>query len=350
MVTLSQSNTVELPKIAEHVVVGIAMGYAGSQILFNAEELGIFELLSDGSQELETLAGKAGIRPPALEKLLIGCCALGLLTRDGRAFDLTEVSRACLVKSGPVYMGGLFPFFKRALYPVWEHLDSGLREEAAQWKRVPSIGEAGLFEALYHDQRSLMEFHQATYQMSFVTGMMAAQKIDFSLYRRAIDVGGGTGGFLAALCGVNPNVEGIVFDLPLMEAAANGTFERSGLAGRIQFIAGDFFVDPLPDGDLYVLGDVLHDWTREEGTTILEKVYAALPPGGAVLIAESLLNDRKDGPYLPAVMNLTTLLTTKGEHHSAAEFEAWLSEVGFARFDHFLLSGSPRDIFVGWKY
>lgn len=342
-------STADLPRLAEHVAVGIAMGFAGSQILFTAAELGIFELLKDGSQKLETLAGNAGVQQRPLERLLIGCCALGLLAREDKSFRLTDLSRSCLLKNSPAYVGGMFPFLKRALYPVWEHLDAALHEGAPQWQKVPSIGQSGLFEALYRDPRSLREFHEATYQLSYLTSIMACRSFDFSRFRTVVDIGGGTGGFVAGVCQNFPNVRGVVFDLAALESLALETFARTGLGDRIRFVGGNFFQDSLPSGDLYILGDILHDWTTIQGAEILKKVCQALPNHGAVVIAESMLNDHKDGPHLPAVMNLTTLLTTNGEHHSPAEFESWLSSIGFARFQHWFFPGCPRDLFVGWK-
>ena len=38
----------------------------------------------------------------------------------------------------------------------------------------------------------------------------------------------------------------------------------SPVADRIEVIAGDFFADELPEGDLYALGRILHDWTEDK--------------------------------------------------------------------------------------
>jgi acetylserotonin N-methyltransferase len=54
-------------------------------------------------------------------------------------------------------------------------------------------------------------------------------------------------------------------------------------------IAGDLFTDPLPKGDLYVLGRILHDWSEDKIVKLLRRIYGSLPSTGAVLIAEKLL-------------------------------------------------------------
>jgi hypothetical protein len=60
--------------------------------------------------------------------------------------------------------------------------------------------------------------------------------------------------------------------------------------------AGNFFVDPLPQGDLFALGRILHDWPEDKIAALLARIYSTLPNGGALLVAEKLLLDDATGP------------------------------------------------------
>jgi hypothetical protein len=329
-------------------VMGLATGFAASQILFNSDELGLFDMLKDCPRSLESLSQATGIKPRPLERLLIGCCSFQLMRRTGTTFELSEVARSCLLKTEPGYVGGLFSFFKRGMYPLWEHLETALREEKPQWDRVPGIGKTGPFEAMYRDQKALREFQDAMFQLSYPTGLAACDTFDFSGFHAAVDIGGGTGGFVIALCERFPSIRASIFDLPPVEKAAAETIARHGLKSRIDFVRGDFFSDPLPPADLYILGDILHDWGLDDGTRLLQNVYGALPSRGAVCIVENLLSENRDGPPLSAVINLTMLVATYGEQHTPAEFAEWLGRIGFRDFEHRFLP-APRGIFVGWK-
>jgi acetylserotonin N-methyltransferase len=97
----------------------------------------------------------------------------------------------------------------------------------------------------------------------------------------------------------------------------------------VEVIAGDFFVDPLPEGDVYALGRIVHDWTEEKIVTLLVRIYDQLPPGGAVLIAEKLLLDDKSGPPWAQLQNLNMLTCTEGKERTLAEYESLLRRVGF---------------------
>src|SRR5690606_25117814 len=79
---------------------------------------------------------------------------------------------------------------------------------------------------------------------------------------------------------------GVLFDLPHVIE------EASDLAGpRLILQAGDFFRDPLPPADAYLLMDIIHDWPDQEAGAILRAVRAAAKPGARVLLIEYLVAD-----------------------------------------------------------
>jgi hypothetical protein len=71
---------------------------------------------------------------------------------------------------------------------------------------------------------------------------------DFGSCKHIVDVGGGTGGLLTAICARYPSSEGVVFDLPFAQAGAEETFRAAGLDARCRFIAGNFFETTPPAG------------------------------------------------------------------------------------------------------
>ncbi len=105
----------------------------------------------------------------------------------------------------------------------------------------------------------------------------------------------------------------------------------SPVADRIEIVAGDFFTDPLPPGDLYALGRILHDWTEQKIVMLLQRIHEHLPPGGGVLIAEKLLLDDKSGPRWAQMQSLNMLTCTEGKERTLGEYEALLTQVGFSQ-------------------
>lgn len=52
------------------------------------------------------------------------------------------------------------------------------------------------------------------------------------------------------------------------------------LTQALPCITGDFFKDPLPDADLYILARVLHDWADDKCSQLLARIGQACKPGG----------------------------------------------------------------------
>ena len=152
---------------------------------------------------------------------------------------------------------------------------------------------------------------------------------DLSRFGHLVDLGGATGHLAIAACQRYPNLRATVFDLAGTEPLARAVIDASSVSDRIRFEAGDFFNDPLPEGDLHALGRILHDWTEEKILALLSRIHAALPSSGAILIAEKLLWGDRTGPTWAQMQNLNMLTCTEGKERTLVEYEALLNRAGF---------------------
>src|SRR5690606_28779338 len=137
------------------------------------------------------------------------------------------------------------------------------------------------------------------------------------------DVGGGRGHLLQAILARAPETNGILFELPHVIAdAAEAASERLTLA------AGDFFADPLPSADAYVLMEVLHDWDDEHARRILEGVRRSAPAHARLLIVEAVVS-AEPGPAFGKTLDVIMLAITGGRERTQAEYALLLRETGF---------------------
>jgi hypothetical protein len=88
------------------------------------------------------------------------------------------------------------------------------------------------------------------------------------------------------------------------------------------------FQDPLPDADVLLLSNVLHDWDVPQCRALVRRCAAALTPGGRLLVHDVFLNDALDGPLPVALYSAALFSLTEGRAYSAAEFRTWLHEAG----------------------
>jgi 3-hydroxy-5-methyl-1-naphthoate 3-O-methyltransferase len=177
--------------------------------------------------------------------------------------------------------------------------------------------------------------------------------VDFSGFRKLLDVGGGSGAFDIELCLRYPNLSATVYDLPFVTEIAQLKIAEAGLSKRITTRSGDFFADPsYPSGhDVILLSMIMHDWNEKEDREILRKCHEALVPGGAVVISELLVNDEKTGPAPAALMSLNMLIeTVGGRNYTAAELRSWLQDVGYrdTRVVQFEAAGANGAV-IGYK-
>ena len=81
---------------------------------------------------------------------------------------------------------------------------------------------------------------------------------------------------------------------------------------------------------------------------LLEKIYIRLPKGGALLVAERLLDDSKTGPLSALLQSLNMLVCTEGKERTLAEYAALLRDSGFSKAEG-RKTGAPLDAILAVK-
>ena len=97
------------------------------------------------------------------------------------------------------------------------------------------------------------------------------------------------------------------------------------------------------------MGMVLHDWNLEKKRHLIRAAYDALPPGGALVVIEALIDDARRENVFGLLMSLNMLIEFGDAFdYSAADFRNWCGEVGFKRFEVLPLAG-PSSAAIAYK-
>src|SRR5258707_7439599 len=120
-----------------------------------------------------------------------------------------------------------------------------------------------------------------------------ARLVDTSTAKLAVDIGGSSGTLVHSLMSANPQLHGIILDLPDVVPSATAAAAALGLAERSSVLAGDFFAS-VPEADLYLLKHVLHDWDDAQSVRILENCRRAMRAGGPGIVVELRLGESCD--------------------------------------------------------
>jgi acetylserotonin O-methyltransferase len=232
-------------------------------------------------------------------------------------------------------------------WKLWANLEDAVREGTHRWKQT--FGWDGpIFANFFHNEEAKREFLIGMHGYGLLSSPPVVAAFDLTKYRCLVDVGGATGHLAIAACHRYPQFRAIVFDLPDVVPLAREFVAASSVADRIKIVAGDFFSDPLPDGDLYAVGRILHDWTEEKILRLLGRIYERLSPGGGLLIAEKILDEDHRGPRWAQLQNLNMLTCTEGKERSLSEYAVLLKRAGFAEVTGCRTS-SPLDAVLATK-
>lgn len=124
---------------------------------------------------------------------------------------------------------------------------------------------------------------------------------------RFLDLGGGPGFVAIALAQRYTLLQGVVFDLPETATVASQNIHRAGLSSRIVVKGGNLDEDDIGDGyELIWCSSVLHFLADPQAA--LCKIFAALKPGGLLLIAHAEIPPDAPGAarvlpfYLPMML------------------------------------------------
>jgi C-methyltransferase len=187
---------------------------------------------------------------------------------------------------------------------------------------VPSRGWLA-YLAAHQDQAATFQEAMDAKAHADITGLLTVY--DFSQHARVADIGGGHGHLLNAILDQHRHVQGVLDELP---EVAN----QVKPAERLEVVAGDFFVDPLPAVDAYMLMNVMHDWDDASGTSILQRIAATTPSTDArVLLVEAITTDSK-GDHRSKVLDVMMLAITGGREPTLTEYDALLSAAGLRSY------------------
>lgn len=318
-------------------ILQLGFAFLGSKTLLSAVELGLFTELAEQPLSAAQLRQRLKLHPRSFLDFCDALVALGMLQRDGDLYSNTPETDHFLVRGKLNYIGGILEMANERLYPFWGSLTEGLKTGLPQ--NEVKTGGPGLFETLYKDPERLKLFLAAMTGLSMGASIAIAQKFPWDKYKTVVDVGGAQGGLLVQLCLAHQHLRGTNFDLDVVGPIFEEYVAANGLSERLKFQPGNFFDQPLPGADVITMGHILHDWDLEQKRMLLDKAYAALPEGGALLVFEALIDDERRQNAFGLIMSLNMLIETPGGFdYTGKDCSGWMRAAGFreTRVEHLI--------------
>lgn len=290
----------------------LAAGKLTSTMLDVVFELDLFGKLQGKSVSFEELESMLGMPTSSARLVAQFLCREGLLVKHDGSFSNTPTVEKFLTN------------------------DNVNRRELQVLRKYSSAIDADkLKHRLFHpaDQHGYQiidkKVHYAGHDPRRVLwGEELAARYDFKQHKSLLDVAGAAGGWCIGIRKTNPHLDCVVFDLPDGQEFAEKNFAEANETEHIRFVGGSFLTDDLPQGaDVALIANILHHWSIDECRLILSKIFAALAPGGTLLVHEFYFEDDWTGMMEPVFQAFIGGLISWQPAYG--EMEQLVREVGF---------------------
>lgn len=321
----------------------LGSAFRASKAFFTAVELGLFTELAVGPLGCDELAERLGIQARPARDFFDALVALGMLERGAEGYSNTAEADLYLDRAKSTYIGGMAEMQSRTGYRLWGSLADALRTGE------PQSDAQGNFDRLYGDADRTRAFLAAMTGGTLASAMTMAQRFPWSEYETFLDVGTAEGCLPVQIALAHEHLTGGGFDLPPIRAYFDEYVSSFGLSERLRFFAGDFRSGELPPADVLVMGNILCDFDLAGKCMLLQKAYAAVHKGGALIVYESLIDDERRSNAAGLLTSLAMVLQKEGAFgFTGAECQSWMRDVGFKETYVEPLEG-PRAMVVGRK-
>ncbi|MEN7432183.1 methyltransferase [Chromobacterium sp. TRC.1.1.SA] len=282
------------------------------------------DALAAGPRGVEELAAQTGVMAEPLERVLRLLAMKDLFHKeDDGMWDLSPAGRSLCSDAVNSQREAALLF-----------TDEMFRHSAAGLPNTLMTGLPG-FEVFHgmeffpylrgHSEKNQV-FDKAMVSITAGVNEKIARSYLFPETGTVVDVAGGRGGLLKEVLALHPGLSGVLLDRP--ETIASHLLDGEALKGRCRIVAGDIFSNLTVQGDIYLLKNVLHDFSDGDAVKILRNVRSAMRPGAKLLVIEAVLPD--DGSAHPAVaLDIVMLMTVRGRERTESEFDALLGSAGF---------------------
>jgi len=302
------------------------MGVWRSRAMVAAVQLKIFDHIAKGKHTAIEIAEASGASQRGITNLLDALTGMGHLRKSGSRYRLTPASAAFLVTGKKPYVGELAHGLSLT-WDAWKNLTDSVK--SGRPAQTVNVAEKG--------KEFFPKLVASIFPGNFAASTMAVSRLpqkERDKIRKILDVAAGSGAWSLAFAQAIPQARVTSMDFPEMTPITRSYSEKLGVAGRYEYLEGDLRqVDFGRDMfDLVILGHIVHSEGEKHGKQLLQKSYAALRPGGKLLIGEFVPNDARTAPAMPLLFGLNMLLQTEeGNVFTLREYRTWLKEAGFRK-------------------
>jgi hypothetical protein len=316
-------------------VIDLIFGRWRSQTLYAGVELGVFEVVGEYPKHTVEITDQLDIDQNLGYRLLRALSSLGLLKESSdQRFSITPAGEL-LQAENPVSLRAMALLEEGPThYALWKHLPDLVREgEQNAFER--EFGSSGAFEYLKTDPEYAQVFNDAMTSYSTMETAWTLEMLDgfsFADVSHVCDVAGGQGHLLCSLLKEHSHLEGTVLELPnVVEEKDQLWAPKMDVQDRCTYRAGDMF-EAAPEADVYLMKNILHDWSDEECKQILSTIRQSAPEEARLFSINRIIPD-PETPHFAKLFDLHMIVWGTGRERTSEEYAELLEETGWEYVD-----------------
>lgn len=312
-------------KLNKETILEMARGFQPSCVIIAAAELDVFTILHARPMNAAQLAARIKGDLRAVIILLDALVALGFLTKSTDTEPVYRVPKAVaevLTADGAQSMLGMVRHLGNC-QRAWGQLASVVLRGKPAVRRPSVLGADG----------DLASFIQAMHEVSDPVATPLVASLGKLTFTHLLDLGGASGTWTIPFLQLNPDACATIMDRPDVIPMAKRRMRQAGLTRRVRLFPGDFMKNALPKGaDLAWVSAIVHQNSREQNRKLFAKVFAALEPGGQILIRDVFVDASRTRPASGALFAVNMLVNTPGGGtFTFGEMRDDLTSVGFSK-------------------
>jgi len=323
-------------------ILQISTGYWASGILASAAKFKIFDYLDSEPLSAGEIAEKAGISPRGAQAVLDGLLGLQLVHMNEHGYCNAADASEFLVTGKQRYLGGYAQVGTLEMARWVEFSDSVQSGKPYQAQSFYEVKDLVLWEALV----------TAIAPLAFPPAQASAKHLDLGSKDsfHMLDVGGGAGVYSAVWLGENKAAKSTQFDWGNVNSIARKFVANFGVGDRFETRDGNLLEDDFGDSlyDFAVFSHMAHGLSENQNREALKKFRKAIKPGGTLVLADFVLDEKRQGHPMVLLFFANMLSSTAGgQTYRDVDYRLWFQEAGFESVEIQSLDPLPVTLIYG---
>lgn len=310
-----------------------------------AVEIGLFTAIAKTSGTAAEIAKTCSASERSIRIICDYLTILGFLTRRDQHYALTPDSATFLDGSSQAYMGGAVSFLMH-------------RDQLKNFLQLADTIRKGKPTGSNHlapEDPIWLDFARGMAPLMYPAARAIAQHLQKSLSKvaapKVLDIAASHGMFGITIAQQDPKAQIYALDWANVLQVAKENASRAGVADRHHLIPGSAFDTEIGKGyDAVLVTNFLHHFDVATCESFLKRMFAAMNPGGQLVILEFVPNDDRLTPPPMAMFSLVMLANTdSGDAYTFSQLSSMCTNAGFKNAFLVPLEAAPNALVIATR-